>query len=619
MKRKSKPGITRAFRLVIGCSLVLILVVISFYFITRSKRHQEYPPESKQLTQQKVEKKEQIIHSEVKGERENFRMRADKHYVGEDEENHLEGNVEIIDFGNKEDQNVYIYGEEVIYDKNLNHFFLKGQSKVQYRDLTIESDLFEYHKKKDVFKSYSGIRFSSRRLSGSAKEIFYYIGQEKLILRTKVHLQLVPESEETLPLFVEGAILHYRREKKMGEIVGGVRLAQGESWASARIMEFILSEDEEYVKSVTLRDRVKASIVEKDSEEGRKREINADEMHLKSFKELMQVTSIEAKGNCSYSSSTPSGSSLLIQGESLLFLFNPEGELEKFVASENARMIEHWENTGEKRVVEGGEISILGKTNILQIRGSDREGAKVSSLDNEIQSEEITIDLENDNLEAKRGVEVVFKGRQGRESLGFFSKEQSVFITAQEVRYIRAEKRFLFNKDIKVWQQREMLLTEELTILEGSGEVICRGGVKSVFLHQMKEKKEEERLIIAAKKMNFNPEKDLIAFEEKSSLQVRNIDLRARSIFVHLEEEGGKIKTIVAQGKVRFVQETAEGRGERANYELEKETITLTGDPVVVDKNRGMTRGDKLTFYMGDGRITVENRERERSVTVIKS
>jgi lipopolysaccharide transport protein LptA len=619
MRAKSKPSLTRTLRLVIVSSLLLILVVISFYFITRSQKSPEYPPESKQITQQKIEKKEQVVHSEVKGERENFRMRADRHYLGEDGKNHLEGNVEIIDFGKREDQNVYIYGEEVIYDKNLIHFFLKGQSKVQYRDLAIESDLFEYHKKKEVFKSHSGIQFSSRRLIGSAKEIFYYLGQEKLILRKQVHLRLVPESEEALPLFVEGERLHYRREKKMGEVLGQVRLRQGESWASASIMEFVLSEDEEYMKSVTLRDRVKASFVEKDSEEGQRREIHADEIHLKSFKELIQVSSIEAKGNCSYSSSTPSGSSLFIQGGSLLFLFNPEGELEKFDASQNARMIEHWEDTGEKRVLEGGEISILGKTNVLQIRGSDKLEAKVSSLDNEIQSEEITIDLENDNLEAKRGVKVVFKGREGKRSLGFFSEEQPVFITAQEMRFIRAEKRFLFNKDIKVWQQKEMLLAEELTILEESGEVICRGGVKSVFLHKMKENKEEERLNINAERMNFNPEKDLIAFEEKSSLQVRNIDLRARSISVHLEEEGGEIKTIVAQGRVRIVQETAEGRGERADYDLEKETIILTGDPVVVDKDRGMTRGDKLTFHMGDGRITVENKERERSVTVIKS
>jgi len=260
----------------------------------------------------------------------------------------------------------------------------------------------------------------------------------------------------------------------------------------------------------------------------------------------------------------------------------------------------------------------LGKTNVLHIRGSERIRARVSSQDNEIHSEEITIDLENDNLEAKRGVQAVFKGREGKKSLGFFSKEQPVFISAQEMRYIRAEKRFFFNKDIKVWQQKKMLLSEELTFLEESGNVNCRGGVKSVFVQKMKEKEGEERLEISAEKMNFHPEANLITFEEKSSLRVRNIDLRAQSVSVHLEE-GGEIKSIVAQGEVRIVQETTEGRGERADYELKKEIITLTGDPVVVDKDRGMTRGDKLTFHMGDGRITVENRERERSLTVIKS
>lgn len=619
MRGISKPGLARTLRLMIAGSLLLILVVISFYFVSRSKRHPKYPPESNQITQQKIEKKEKVVHSEVKGERENFRMRANKHYLGEDGKNHLEGNVEIIDFAEEEDQNVFIYGEEIIYDKKLNHFVLKGQSKVKYKDLTIESDLFNYNKKKEIFRSNKGVSFSSGRLKGQAKEMIYSVGQENLILRGKISLQLIPESKETPPLFVDGDRLRYDREKRTGEVMGRVRLRQGENWASAHILEFVLSDDEESVKSVTLRDRVKTSIVEKESEEGRRREINADEICLKGFKELTQVSSIEAIGNCSYNSSIPASSSLFIQGESLSFLFNGEGELERFDASKKVRMIELREDTAEKRVVEGEEMSILGKTNVLQIRGSDQLRAKVSSQDNEVHSEEITIDLENDDLEARKGVKVVFKKRGGKKSLGFFSKEQPVFLTAQEMRYIRAEKRFLFNKDIKVWQQKEMLLAEELTLLEESGEVVCRGGVRSVFLHKMKGKKEEERLKISAENMNFSPEKNLIAFEEKSSLQVRNTDLRARSISVHLKEEGGVIKTIVAQGKVRIVQDTAEGRGEKADYDLENEAIALTGDPVVVDKKRGMTRGDKLTFYMGDDRITVENRERERSVTVIKS
>jgi lipopolysaccharide transport protein LptA len=614
MRGKSKSSFTRTIRLVIAGSLLLVLVVISFYFIVRSQRPPKNVLESKHITQQKVEKKEQIVHSEVKGEMENFRMRADKHYVGDDNKNHLEGKVEIIDFGKEEEQNVYIYGEEVIYDKSLNHFVLKGQSKVKYKDLTIEAGFFDYYKKREVFKGSKGVNFSSRRLTGYAKVMVYSLGQESLVLRRRIRLQIRPGSG-ALPLIVKGNRLHYSRDKKTGEVVGKVKLSQGKNKASANSLEFALAEDEEDLRSITLRGGVKASLVGKEESQ---REIKADEIYLEGFKELSRVSSLEATGNCRYSSSTPSGSSLFIQGESLSFLFAREGELERFDASQRVSMIEHWEETGEERIMEGEEMSILGKTNVLHIRGSERIRARVSSQDNEIHSEEITIDLENDNLEAKGGVQAVFKGREGKKSLGFFSKEQPVFISAQEMRYIRAEKRFFFNKDIKVWQQKKMLLSEELTFLEESGNVNCRGGVKSVFVQKMKEKEGEERLEISAEKMNFHPEANLITFEEKSSLRVRNIDLRAQSVSVHLEE-GGEIKSIVAQGEVRIVQEKTEGRGERADYELKKEIITLTGDPVVVDKDRGMTRGDKLTFHMGDGRITVENIERERSLTVIKS
>jgi len=619
MKRKAKLSITKTLRIGIACSLFLIIIVTAFYFMTRSREHPKYPRESKEITQQRVEKREQIVHSEVRGERENFRMRADKHYVGEDDKNHLEGKVEIIDFGQGKDQNVFIYGEEVIYDKDLNHFVLKGQSTVKYRDLIIESNFFDYYKNREVFKSSKGVRFSSRKLLGSAEEMVYFMRQERLVLRRRVRLHLTPESEDTLPLIVEGNRLHYSREKKVGEVVGRVRLSQGKSWASAHVLEFILSEDEETVKSITLRGRVRASIVERENGESGRREINADEIKLDRFMELSRVSRIEARRNCRYNSSISSGSSIFVQGESFDFLFNREGELERFDASENVRMVEHMENFNQKRFAVGAEMSIQGKTNILQIRGSDDLRARVTTQDSEIFSEEITIHLENDNLEAKGRVKVVFKGGEGKESLGFFSEEQPVFISAQEMRYMKAKKRFLFNKDIKVWQGKEMLLAEELSLLEETGEIICSGGVKSVFFHKLKEKKEEERIEISADKMNFNPKKSIIVYEEKSSLQVRDLDLRAQSISVHLEEEGGGMKTIVAQGGVKIVQEATEGRGEKAEYDLENEAITLTGEPVVIDKDRGMTRGDKLTFYMADGRITVENKDGERSVTVIKS
>jgi lipopolysaccharide export system protein LptA len=95
--------------------------------------------------------------------------------------------------------------------------------------------------------------------------------------------------------------------------------------------------------------------------------------------------------------------------------------------------------------------------------------------------------------------------------------------------------------------------------------------------------------------------------------------LTSADLAISLKEEGNAMDRILAKGKVVIIQETKEGRGEEANYDLMADTVVLTGRPVLVEKDKGTTEGDKLTFYLGDGRIFIENKERGRSAAVIKS
>jgi lipopolysaccharide export system protein LptA len=118
--------------------------------------------------------------------------------------------------------------------------------------------------------------------------------------------------------------------------------------------------------------------------------------------------------------------------------------------------------------------------------------------------------------------------------------------------------------------------------------------------------------------MTYFPEENLVVYQEKSSLAVRDATLWAQSISVYLGEEDADIQEIVARERVVIKQELGEAKGEEAIYDPEKESLVLLGNPVFIDKNRGRTEGDKLTFYMADGRILVENKDRERSVTIIK-
>ena len=74
----------------------------------------------------------------------------------------------------------------------------------------------------------------------------------------------------------------------------------------------------------------------------------------------------------------------------------------------------------------------------------------------------------------------------------------------------------------------------------------------------------------------------------------------------------------MAEGEVSIQKGQVEGKGKQARYYVTNNSIILVGNPVVIDKIRGETRGDKLTFFLADDRILVENQERERSVTEIK-
>ncbi|NIO48533.1 MAG: hypothetical protein GTN73_03710, partial [Candidatus Aminicenantes bacterium] len=131
--------------------------------------------------------------------------------------------------------------------------------------------------------------------------------------------------------------------------------------------------------------------------------------------------------------------------ESVKFLFDQEGELREFEALKKASMIDQEEDSEERRLIEGDSLIIKGKTDVLRVKGKGPYEARVASSDSEVLAEEISISLDNNNLEVKKGVKVVLNSKKGEKNrIGLFSEEYPVLINAQEMRYFDKEKRFLF-------------------------------------------------------------------------------------------------------------------------------------------------------------------------------
>ncbi|MDH4258610.1 MAG: LptA/OstA family protein, partial [Candidatus Aminicenantes bacterium] len=345
----------------------------------------------------------------------------------------------------------------------------------------------------------------------------------------------------------------------------------------------------------------------------------AREIALKFFEEISELNEVRATGGASVKFISSNGSFTHVRGESVEFEFDTEGELTRFLASKSASVTKQGEGPDEQQMIEGHTIAKDRESDILWVTGKGAYEARIGSPDRDVFAKDIAISLENDNLEVKKGVKVILKSKSDEESaIGMFSKEHPVFIQAEEMRYMAEERRFLFNGDVRAWQEKKLLRASEIVIDDKTGNMICTGGVESLIPHTPKGQEEEEQLKISSERMTYIPEENRVTYLEKSTLRIKEAILTARSISLYLDEEENDVQKLVARDKVIIQQEWGEAYGEEAVYNPEEESLVLLGNPFLMDRNKGKTQGDKLTFYLADGRIRVENKGKERSVTVIK-
>jgi len=622
----------KAMRITVAVLLGVVLVSIVGYFLVRLQREDRVPIKTEEVTRQTIEKREKPDHSEFKGNEKILNVKADEQFIGEDNNYHAEGNVEMIFFKEREGQDVFLYGGRVIYDKDMTWFESTNQAKAKFKDLVVESILLNFDNKKEILRTDKGVLLISRRLTGSAQKMDYWMEQKKLSLQGDVRLQIEPKNKDSSLLKVRGKRLDYDEISQQGKIEGDVQLFYGESRASAEIMEFELFPDGEQIKTLILRKNAWALLEEEEEEEESRssqrqsllfarsvrRQIEGKEIRLRFFQEISGLQEVEAKGDSSFMFISSTGEFTRVQAESSQFTFDREGELIEFQALKNARIVKQAENPDETRQIEGESLIKKRDSDLLWIKGRGPYGARLSSEGSDVFAGEMTISLDTNDLEVEDGVKVILKSKTGEDRpIGIFSKELPVFVQAKEMRYFAEQKRFLFNGDTKAWQEKKVLQSEEIELFDETGKLLCEGGVKSTMPHTTKEGK-EEKLKISSEIMAYFPEENLVVYQGESALAVQDAILRAQSISVYLGEEDKGIQKIVGKEKVVITQNMGEAFGEEAIYDPEKESLVLLGNPVFIDKDRGRTEGHKLTFYMADGRILVENQERERSLTVIK-
>lgn len=629
-----KTGLKASFalKLISVVMLVIVFSAIAISFITRSKRQPRVPEISAALMEQKIDKKERVEFREMNKDKIDSEVKADRHYIGTDGLYHLEGNVKISLFGRGEGEDIILKGEEIIHERDWSYFWLRGEATVEFRDLIVESSVLEYDAEKKVFRSEKRVRFMSDTISGTAQTCDYFLEPRKAELRGEVYLKLQPREEASVPLEIDTEYFEYYAGKRRGMAEGGVELKHGESHAAAGSLEFELSASRKQIKLLFLKKKVKVFLQGEFQNikpfpdqttlvlHGDTCWLEAEEIRVDGFVDLPQVKKLDAYGNCSFRFESKTGSYTRIEGNEISFHMTDKGDLKSMVVREKAKITEENGEKNSHRIIEGQRMQFQGGKNILEIEGTDISKARMLSEQSEVTSLKIQIFLENNNIKTDEDTKVIlYPEENGREAGGFFSADHPVFVTSRNMRYSEEHKRFRFSGGTRLWQTKETIKAQEMTLGVEARAFRAIGGVESVLPYRSEEKEREESILIESSTMEYNAGKNLITYRDKIRLESRDIVLTAKLLTVAVDKGTGDMKNIVAREDVVVAQGEYTGHGKEAKFDVGKETIIVSGNPVLIDENKGRTEGGKLTFYIPDGRIVVENEDRERSVTVIKS
>ena len=649
----------RLIRPVLAVLLAAIVLVIGIYIVRRIGQTPPPLPEKKDIVEKKVDRKENVRVSQTHREKGLIEASGALNSPLDDKTYRLTGGVEITDHGRKGGREIKMNGDVLTYDKDMTHFVLQGNVRIRYRDVVMNGPDFEYDRMGDVIKTSNGAEIATSKFGGTAQKLMFFVKDEELILEENLRFSLKLDLPSPDPLVISGQRLSYGFLRRRGDFEaakpdGRIEFSHGKSRGAAdhvymeqweavddlRILLFTgkarIEVEEERTDAAKINAASPAAAAaspgaqetsidrEFKLDQSVRQVIESDEIKFQAFLNLPNLRLIECRGRSMVRFLFASGEATQFRGGDLDMNFSQKGGLREIRVYPQAS-VSSLDKAGETgSVIEGASITLDAEKKVVRVASAAGRKARIVSGRSDVSGNDLTIQVEENDFEMKGDARLSFRpSPKEAADTGFFSTASPVFANAGGVRYMSRLKRFLLWDQVRTWQAQRVLTAQEITLTEDMTEMACRGGVRSVFPHKAKEGEPERRVELAADAMRYDSAARQLIYEGTCVLRSGAAVLQCGLIKVDPGEAGGEIRflhaTKGASKAVSIVMNLREGTGELAEYDVQKDTITLTGRPELKEKDKGTVKGDKLTFHLTDATIRVESRDQERPAPVIKS
>jgi len=618
MNARNVPAAARLVRAAAVLALACLLAAVGLHFAGR-RRAAGPPAAPAPPPEQKVDRKEGVRHREFKDGRIEDEVRADRFYLGADGLNHLEGAVNILDFGRGAGRPVSIRAEAAAYDKDLLRFTLSGRVRIETDEVVLTAASAVFDKEQGVFRADEGGAFTSGKLTGSARTVVHDQKRDVLLLQGRVRIIIEPRAgaAEGAVLTLGGNSVSYDRKARTGRLTGGAEVRGKGFEGTSESLDFRASGDEGSLETMAFEGGARC-IFHGNAGPGDEGLLEAGRILVRPVPGSSGLRRVDATGDCRLRAEAPSAPRLEAQARELGLAFAEDGNPAAVEASGAARMTLDDPQGGLRRVTALRAVYDRA-SGVLEATAAEGETAAAETPTALVEATALRLDAGRRSVEAGGGVKCRVKARPGAPAMGFFGRDEPLFVACGRLSSGGPEGDFRFSGVVRAWQGRTVLRAEALEASETSGDVRARGGVGAVFFSRPKAGGAEERYEAGGRDLDFSAGEASAVFRGAAFVVTGQARLEAEAILVRLLDGNLSVGSLSAEGAVVIKRGGAEGRGGQALYDPEAGTIVLTGRPVLVDGGRGTFQADKLTFELADDRILVETAGQGRSVTIVKS
>lgn len=579
----------------------------------------------------------------TRGEEPIARIRADRVLAQEEDEIVLEGlnPVEVY----REDGSLYrVFSDSGTYNFDTQETTLQGNVRVEGpRGLELFAEGLSMGRQAQTITSQSPVRFiMAGEFMGRARNLRANLGREIFTLSGQVAINST--SPEREPIRLTCGKLSYDRDAGLLRTSGNVRFERGGSYLHAPEMQFHLTEDERKVRYVSAQDGVAAlslrrigatierqleltgdelaAVIDPDSGEPLEAEVRTaggQIVRLWTTDETSLVRSLTAPvlharfvdGELSYAEAYESvhlreflafDRSHILNwacGERAEVSFAPDGEIRQ--ATFHGRV----EFRNAQGLAQGDRIDMTGEPYRITMMG---DPARVVGVQGELTAPEIVQQGEGGEVRAQGGVRGLFEQSGGKAALSVGGAKGPVRLESRSAVWNRELQSFKFNDDVRLWQEENLLLADEIETQTDKDLVIARGSVKTILVPEAEVEEpggeaadaseqapaetesgmSRDPIEVTSRLMEYGLETRTIVYREDVEISQIGRLMVCDVVEAQMVEEGG-VETLDCQGNVRVDDRVARRSvsGDTAFYELALGEITFTGRPVILTGERG--------------------------------